>query len=1695
MVFKRNIRIIVFILFLLSSVYTVSSIYPQFEYSEQSYPSGEVDITGFASSGTQVNLYINDEFVKSKDIIDNGITILLNDSIENYVIPLGASLIFKNNNPERTYTLVIPDYGYKTLSYTQTFTFRSYEEGDVILEDTDDAMTTKISVVDSLVNFTFKDVSDYLDDGTNNIKFVLKHPLSTKINEEEFIYSANYEKYSNTITITNFTNITQSRSILVSGNVDDSLSPLYYVLNVEDKISNLGLLNPIELVGNSFNFTLSGLKEGENIIRFISTESSNQNIFNGEKKLTVTSDTIPPEIEILTSFRKYTNEAHLELNISTDSTLLNYTFNGENYSEEVENNSIVIDLNLEDGKNDLTLIAIDIAGNIAKEAHEIYFNDDEPDILDPQKENLKPESLFFEGTSHFFFEQIEGRTNKPDVSIVIFTFVDGLEDMQGNELTCNSFEKVFLRDLGQLDNSQSYSDSQLNINETQLSLLSLLDKKETVTSDEAGNFDATIILEEKSFDTSDYDSISNAYNSNKNPDVRSVDSRNIICMIMLDKYGNSNTLSYDVTLDAGNTMWRAGEITTIPNNIYAAEVEQTGDVRSGSGNIEFGMIARFKYLGPGKVTNLQSFRINFDNDMAENSGTIDSTRLNWRLDKSTGDMLVYVPVKIKKLNKDPLEYPEKLDFAFAARVTYEVDDNDIPIDEVNPIYFQTSLNVERPLDSAKWLTPAMIEKVQSFLNKTITFTQKATDIMSFVAIGGVLTCTGAKFWHAYEITKLKASEKDEATLAKKQEELDKKLYLICDRVASTASPYTCDNIENRGEMLSPDEYKTGIEYKDTDGKLKGTFKPNIGGACDYPDGDTDKKDGVWVSGEGYSFKEESVSGVLSNVKSEVYFRKQCMPATYKVDTGGEKQLHINFSSVTGKMCYNPDAPDFDSTRCNFFGADNENQYGGGIPGKDPSTSIISSIRCGAITDTYSHLKNYLKIQQGIYDCMEQAKFGTMKGSYCERLMSQAICDIATNVILPEFQSPINPRTGASGEQAERNPFSSFLGEMKANEKAFNDRYSGTFFDKAGLGTDQIINKACVGAITGDWSVLTDNILSAIDQNEVMPVFGPPFPESRQQGYNPITGDLSIRYLFTYGVLSGGQRVDTKIEFICDQDQPNGDYCPDDGIILSSNVDGSTLKTKTMSVPKGGSKQDSVVITDTKARYWYNVLRMTHTFELKGETKTVTQEFPIAHKDESLIADCYFSPGLLGDGSGINCEGIFFSENSLVSAFSIDDDTTLLPSKQKTFFEGNSIYANLIYSAKNYEKFNQDLSLVYMAVCNEGSTSQYIIKNNGDLTPNLDLTEGSTPIIESRSPVELFKELPTISQSTTNNILYTVTPTETNSYYTIKAKLVDSQKTGSYSIDNIAAGSENLVLSSKGAVLTSDKPEVELVASYHSSNDLNEIVLSLTKIANVEFYLERREERGNSDSIAPVVETIPFIKADGNLLSQASCNLYMRVLPSSQVNDITYENFKNYSYATEDSDVQYDSKLSSSAEGLFKTSFKLAKKNTNTKSVVYFDLIRPYASQTLCIEKNSAEIKIPFDFVIQNSLTDFKYPLKFDYKLISSKYGTLKSTQNPLDSPLKSRIYNEEISFALSDSLKNSLETSIDDTLEDKTWAHLFGLESRQTFTFTYTLTETGLNNKETIIAKDDITFYITLKDSCSITTKTTTPETATSSRD
>lgn len=1692
MVINKKINFIILIGLFLSLVNLSFGAYPQFDFSQTNYPSGEISVVGRASSGTQVLLSVNGEYISAKDVFANSKYENLTTEIKDVSIPIGAKITFVNMNPSNTYRLNFSNGEYAAIGPGQEYEFESYDEGTIYYTNLDSSVRKRINVVDQLVEFSFDDLTRKFNNGENNISFTLKSPLTTLINSQDFEYIVDYQKYSNIITVSNYNPVVNTRSVEITGSVMDTSSPLYYVVNMDSEIGNRGMLQQVELENGNFNITVTYLREGNNSIRFLTFESATSDYINGEEKINVFVDTQEPSLTLLTALKLYTNQENLLINLTSDGQTLDYTFNGKNESLDIVDGLLSFELNLKKGQNNLTLSVKDEAGNEYRESHNIQFDDSEPQLI---RDSMKPEDLFkTPNEAHFLFQSISGKTNKPNVEVTAFTFPRNTQDLNGNSISCENFKNALYRNLDNVDNSGQV-DGAPELDDAQISLWSLVSKKQTFRTDSEGKFGAdsssltgalsslsdTVVLffHEDTMDSSDAQDANRE--STSNPSVRSVRSDNVICFIMKDEFGNVASQDFTVKLDAGNTLWKLDEVTTIPNTVYAAEIEQgESERRANNGNAGFSMIIKLSYIGDGTVTAF-SPKISVGAGGDSKFVKITSDKQSFTYDKTTKVATIVAQAEMKPQGIKPLDYPSELNFWFKGKMTYSLDNLEIPIDDANFVHIPVKINIEKPLDHTKWLTPGMIKKGQGFLNKSIKLTQKATDVMQKATIGGVLTCTGAKLYYTYQMGLAENAMRlagNDVTKQKKAKddfnEAQRQLFMICDRVVGLASPPKCEE--------SPSSSTSGIISIDnpiSDGSLKRTTIGSdklsttsvvtqdsdqndvmtrfgdltLTNKCDF-DGNGKDDDGILISGEVTTFAQEGIIW-QSQTTSKQYVSERCVKYT-KGSDNNKINLQLN---TMANSCFTPLEPKFDSTKCNFFGMDGKD----GVPDMDPSDNILYSIRCGVITDTYTHLGNILKIQKDIYQCLEEAKLGVVKGTYCERLISQAVCDIATNALLyyaknsqkhEKLQSETDTHTSGTGDSA----LLAGLAQAKKGDKILKDRYKGSFFTKTGLDTASLANKACVAAISGDISVLTDSVMAAVDQNEVEPIFGPPFAESRINGYDPIRGMLNIQYRFSYGVYSGGQRITSKITFICDPIQTNGEYCPE--YVESSDTRVRTdLRVTTRTVPKGGSVSETVSLYDKSAQVWYNQIRIEHTYTLKGKTEIKTQEFLIGHKGE-LFGECSFTGGVLGSGAGIKC-GTVFTDNALASSYKLDKTrTSFIPSN--IFYPGQAVKVNLGYETALGGDDNQQtgFDLGYKATCRG---------IGGDTTRAGKITPITAPTGRGTEDVKMFN-IPQIigTSNTQSSYVYTFDNLLDKGEYCMKLITNENRQTvtitaGSPRNFKINSGNNNYIISNSNNLNIQVLSETEKISFVTSTQNEVNVVLSKGTCTST------------SSSIGGFSRTqSKVVNNDFNNLQYGNCKLNLMILPLNSPGSIrTAEDFDNYNPDSANSNII----TSEPQRDIIEIPFEIKELPANGETVSSFTLKEISSGQTICLSKISTILPIKYSYTIQPTGSS---PDKFEGSITPLNYNINDNILNKIISPtnLNPDGVNTQIQtkFIVSDLFRTNPTsgTSTAQTIFD----NIFGLDTNERLQLRLNYKVIKTNEKTKIIKQDSVDFYVTFSDNC-----------------
>ena len=1725
---SRNNIIIVLCMFLctLTSIY---STYP--EVSIIATPSSLENTSLFLEGwlGTSAQVQINNQVAESSFAFSNpnSISIPLETTMDQVPIEVSVGERFNfvhTAQTEVTYDIFIykeSDSGNEqifrhTLNSGISPDVQITEPGTYVIQDLSSGLSRQFSVNYKTLSKTITLSPSLLSDGQNTITIISNSPngeSSTTQNTFEF------EKYANSITFTS-PNVSQTTSItgtITAENLDDQF---YYIINQEGFLANCGsyAANKITFSANGDEVTLSGLQEGNNVVRIISTSASCDTI-SGEYRFNVLVDRVAPRLnlveatygrsgsddsgeyepEVFDQELIYTNENTITLfydaqdiatfeyiiNGRADLPLVNYQTldqipNIQNYYVEsdgsnleivlqpfseytqsyvlwsydrieerrasISNGEIRISLNLEenvkevtlqyfegdgpdtfkedltiydiafqdegekktvdeidsrglyevplsleDGRNNITLLAYDISGNVAKESFSIDIDSEEPELGD--RDNFDP---FPSSTVHFPIQKLKGNVNKPGVHIEVFTIPEGeqtFNDFEGvsRDATCSNFEQYYIvRAIDDL-NRQRPRSTTLNMQEIQLdiSIQSLLLNKETTTSDENGNFEVYIGLEEESFTRGDVTTQDDRF-------VDRIKSTNKVCIIMEDQHGNVNVEELSYILDTGNTMWKISEVTTTPNSIYAAEIEQVGTTLSGSGDVQFSMIARFQYLGPGEVEDISRFSISLettgDSDPFQGRGRILDSGMNYVFDKTTNEMIVYVPIEVSPLGEDPLDYPSDIKFNFGASVTYTLEDNTMPIDTTNPIYFEAIVNIERPLDHTKWLTPSTIESGLEFINKTIKFTEKATNVMKYASLGSTLLCTGYKFYHSGVCLPAAQAESDPV---KKQEAIDKcneKFYNVCDRVAGLESPPSCEILGNNNDgfvdlknpgatgTLNENDFTGSLNFNQ-DGRLAGNIEDiriiENSNRCEGLNAPKGQKY-VEITGNVNKFEEQtSITGGIRTIESEARITGQCVLAKVNDD---KKITSINLQQA-GNLCYTPTAPVHDNTKCSLslYGIkDQPGSVDGGIPGKDPSTSILSSLQCGAVVDTYKHLEVALRVQEGIQKCLEQARIGEINGGYCERLVSAAVCDLATNVVLPEViqssQNSINKDGSREGEV-----LSTTFANLRQSERAYNQRYEGTALSQAGLSTDQILNTACLGALTGDWSVFEENILSTIEDAEVDPVFGPPIAESRLQGYNPITGEIAIRYQFTHAAVSGGQRIRTEVQFICNPNAPNAEFCPENTIVRSGD-NGPDFRQRTLFVAEDESVQENIIITENEGVYWYNQIQLVHEYEVKGERKEETQVFNIAHKSE-MFAQCDWDGSLFALGTtqsstiggeevapigGISCDTIF-GEDSLLASYEINDrETRLLPAGQTTYYPGNGVYLDISITSRGNSQ-NEQLAIAHYTSCQTNGEGDFKLGSKSKTPPHVHVIQGLLGDVNSLNiPVQLVDAIEEIGTNANNYEITVPSLKETDKHIILISTsgvqaaetFIERMEIGGEDVSNFASNTQSIIPQNLNVNEGTSTPSVRMIDI--SSIDRSGKTLYLEFNENTQ---NVQVQVGTFDSATGNITAVGYPLTKGGSLTAGQCTLYARLLPESQARQLTLSNFRTFnpiSASDDEGNLIVDNRINE--QEIYSTTFQVEK---SSGSLLHFsELLSPNENGVIGLSKDQETLEL--EFIYQNS---------------------------------------------------------------------------------------------------------------------------------
>lgn len=883
----------------------------------------------------------------------------------------------------------------------------------------------------------------------------------------------------------------------------------------------------------------------------------------------------------------------------------------------------------------LTILALDLAGNTASYNQIIHVDTEAPRLVqivpDLEKENF-----------HNAFVPIKGNTSEPFVTIFSVNF--GNRSHLSTEVKQDPW-KYFIVGPGADENKE------WELSGGTSEIINLLMGVREFKSDENSQFGYK--------DSWDQFKIWDKENSF----LVLQEGKNDILFLPVDEAGNQGAPDWrTVTLDSGSDLWSVGKVSTIANEVYFTDLKQSP--------VTISIVFDLYYLG-GDSSQLQNVNVvlvkngnRMNNDLISNP---EDQVVHY--DKENNKYVVFAKIRVNQwsgsleqllgeiekqvFGEAVLENLEgnQLVFDFKAQISYTPPG--IQAQQQEHVFVQSQVSLQTPLDFAKWLSPEFINKSIAVLDDTLEGLETAIEWAKWGTVIGLAGCVATMVWGFF---------------ADSETEALKRIYWTCDRVACPSVPPECNSFES----------VQGAQYTGKSSTLEGetitvkhtgqqSYQAASGLRLKCPDNEYvlevitqgQKKDSVKLVMTDGTITDATTDLKCTNVKQDTF-------DPTKISTG----------SAYG-VCYDKsDPPDgrYDVSKCWPDSTARD---------INPYDDIITSTRCGCITGMWGNLEKLHDVIYGMRQCLVQAQMGEINGAYCERLFAQYSCDLLYYAIgeiikqtknggLLDFTDVEREKGVDAGSTKKR---------VHEIQDSMAGRYRSVFTNQFGLGPDKFIKSACIGAITADWSSLADSILVSFRQ-PVEPMFGPLMPSSRITAYNPFSGGITIEYLYTLGILSGGQRIDYEVRLWCDPDQDDtvcGNFCPKDGKLYEIRLPGTVGEGQSIQVTRQLPIEDS--------QLWYNKIDFTATYKVGDELQQRTQTEDIKKKG-CLIEQCYFSPL----PPAFVCENFGQEEFGTLQVLGPNLLSERSP-KVATYYNGNPLLVKLtLRNINNYFKENKEVKL-------------------------------------------------------------------------------------------------------------------------------------------------------------------------------------------------------------------------------------------------------------------------------------------------------------------------------------------------------------------------------------------------------------------
>ncbi|MFH1133024.1 MAG: Ig-like domain-containing protein [Nanoarchaeota archaeon] len=825
-----------------------------------------------------------------------------------------------------------------------------------------------------------------------------------------------------------------------------------------------------------------------------------------------------------------------------------------------------------------------------------------------------------------------------------------------------------------------------------------LDYDETVETDANNNFEAEVVL---------------------------IPGTNHIAIIVMDDAGNDNAKSGGapeitrVRYDPGSPFWVLQTHSISPNYIISGDLVK-GDLPLG---IMVKIIPTILDRSRLKVTSIDASVA--DRDRYSNRYLAMGTRPTMIWEEDTQELYAYIPLVVKKwLGDDVNDIPDPLEFELKVTVHYTCEGcymhEDFPGSDY--LWLKESVDVDRPIDYRRWLTPEIMDKLIANIHGLNNAIGTVLDVVKPVTRATMIGCAALVVYN-----KVKEATGGWPDL--------KKQYWVCDRIGCPKTPPNFD----------AETFKNTLEYTSTDGNSLGNTNP---------------KDGTVNQ---IKFKQDVGNDELSTVTLEhTNNRGTCAEGLFEVKIKNEGQGSVNILGVPislpgvvsqnqNSLCTNQNRKDFfdnieatavgtitkskgfyyettkddynppysfasgatsgpmknvlgeqlDRTKLDFHQTKCLINYYDGVPDKatwgdvNPLDDLFASSGCVCLSGMENHLGNMQRVFNSFEKCFQQAKEGKVTVGYCENIIGMYTCDFIFWGLSKALDLH-GPTIGANFGGRTTNPAQS----ANLVTSGLKDRYPTQIGSQLGFGTSSLAHKACQAAVSQDWSSFRAQVDEVIETMPVEPQIMPLLAESRVYSLDPFTGMLTIKYLFTPAIFSGGQTIEWEVWKICDKNQPDGDFCPQQPV--EAKAGGGVVMADQ-------EYTDFVEDWDKEAVYWFNRAELRLRYKVGDEWRERRIPGKITHIG-GMIANCFITGNIIGPAIGCSVPrpesvgGLEFQSIRVTPGVDTPATTT------QTYYPGNAV--NVLIKARAFQGFD-DENVVLAYYTQDKETDPYWVKIPGD----------------------------------------------------------------------------------------------------------------------------------------------------------------------------------------------------------------------------------------------------------------------------------------------------------------------------------------------------------------------------------------------